>query len=289
MVKINALFFLFIVEFLVASIGLSIFLLMRSRRLDSKVNASKGDTLNKIKEEGLRCEKELEGVKSGKGDMLEKNALLSRLHFIQMAISGLNEDDADYDPFWAKAYKGFSEVSNKYLNTMKKSQNEKIALLQQIKGYRHLLDQVQGRFSEIQKGNVKLKDKLTVLLPDAERSEELKKMIVELEGSFKDMDNCVVVMETENKHLQAQAAGFEAKIENLMSTVEQSVDNNTHETLVSEHNSLKQQVTDLENELKDKDKAYESIKHNIESLEREYLALYEKHQGTHTEAEMEAS
>lgn len=162
-------------------------------------------------------------------------------------------------------------------------------LLQQIKGYRHVLDQVQTRFSEIQKGNVKLKDKLTVLLPEAERSEELKKMIVEFEGSFKDMDTCVEVMEKENKHLVEQTAGFEAKIENLTSAAEQSIDKNTHETLLSEHNSFKQQVTDLENKLNEKDQAYESLQNNMKSLEEEYTALYEKHQGTQTKAEMEAS
>ncbi len=305
MIKVNALLFLFVIEFLVVSVALTLFMFLRYRKRGG-FGSGIGRLLGGLKNEADKCKQRLSTLEGSKeaGKLLEKEMIEARLSLIDSAVGALGSKEADSVMFWDAIYEGFNGISGRFLRKMqglvndrKKALEEvesmadesekKIAELNtvissqknqitQMEGYRDMLDLLQAKFAESQEINANLAAELEILVPEAERSDELQKMVADFERNIKEMNTCVNVLEGENKRLGKKTHDIEGEVERLSHVVKESVSYEKYERVLFENDRLKEAIAELESQLKEKSESYERLQQNLETLENEYTALYEK-------------
>ncbi len=203
MVRINALVFLFIIEFLLILFCLNIFLFLRHRK----------QTIKKIISDG--------------------------------------------------------EIQ-KLRNDIERQKNKIVELL----SWKDMFNELDKRFQLVRTINVKLKDSLTVLIPEDERSEELKKIIADFEYTNKELDMCVGVLKQETESLNQKMKYFEDEIDGLSERLQRSVNKKEFDRILAERDELAGKLRKLEKEPNNRAKAYKDLQDKYTSLEKEYNALY---------------
>jgi len=302
MIRINPLIFLFIIEALLVFIAASAFMYRGYKRLGKKERLlqKRREALLSFIEKGIsECQDEVKGFK----DMLEKEQssetwiegglASTRLRFLETSLNGLKESGEDTEALWQSLFKGYNEIIKGVFNQLKKSVDKKTgdakrhkedakklsdAVVEQknkvaeLLGRLDILNELKDKFKDIQAANNKLKQSITELIPEAERSKELADVLTDFEQNNKELNNCVGTLEKENNDLVNKVDYFGSEIARLTKAVENSVDNKEYESLVKEKEGI-------EEELDKKVKAFDALQNNFNYIEKEYLALYEEQKG----------
>ncbi len=313
MIKVNTFILLFIVEFVLIFLCLSIFLFIKNRKLKAeKIIAERShEELEKFFEEmisNLQNELNQLGDNLDTEQMTLKESHSSTLRFIQGVLNGIRSNRDDDRLFWEKVTKNFKEIINNLFQKINTSEPEaatekieeikkqdsleydlkddvyklqKIVKEQRKKiinllGYRDLYESLQQKLITINKINKNLKDTILSIVPQAEISKELEKMLNKFEQNNEELNMCVRVLEKENDRFSHEIKGLEEDVEKLTQSPADSVD---REILISEKDALKGRVQELEDKLKHLEKAYENLQKNYDILEVEYSNLYKEHQG----------
>ena len=117
-----------------------------------------------------------------------------------------------------------------------------------------------------------LNSTIDTLEMDASMAETMKKTITEFAHSSQEMMGCISILEDENKH-------FKQEIEALKATGNSSAEVSEDTPGNDESEALKSQVQEMEEELIKKDVAYAQLQEEFDSIEKEYLSMYEAMHG----------
>ncbi len=202
MIKIDALMFLIIIEFLLIFFGLTVFLFLKYRKQTMKVNIP-GEEVQKLK------------------DVIE-------------------------------------------------NKEKKIV---ELSGWKHKFTDSEKRFELTGIINAKLIEFFMGLIPDAEKSEELKKIIADFDYSDKELDT----LKDENEKLNQKIKDFEQEIKGISGILQGSLSNKGSDTVSAEGDEFAEKVRKLEEELKNKEEECIKLKDTYADLEKEYNILYNKH------------
>ena len=141
--------------------------------------------------------------------------------------------------------------------------------------WKEKLNSLQGNFEHIRSANMKLQETIKELIPEAEQSEELKKMIAGFEQTNKELDNCLGTLEKENEELDQKIGGFQDEVQGLNRKLKSSVSKAEYDSLEAEKNRLEIKLKGLQDQLNTKVEEYAKLDKNYMWLEKEYNALYE--------------
>jgi chromosome segregation ATPase len=208
MVKVPALLFLFLIQFLLMFLGLAVFFFIRQRKSDIKSIIAQGE-VRRLESEVLRHEEE------GK-DLL-------------------------------KLQKMFNDL--------------------------------QEKFGQIQSINVKLKEAVEVLVPEAERSKEFQELIAQIDSHNKELNTCIGTLQTENDSLTERMKSYKKEVTGLSDKLRDAVKKEDHQRLLNEKQRLERKIEDLLKEIDKKSKDYDKLEKNYVHLEKEYNALYSNVKG----------
>lgn len=137
-----------------------------------------------------------------------------------------------------------------------------------------MFNNLKEKFRSIQEVNTRLKESIKALMPEAEKSQELEKIIADFEYTNKELDLCVGVLQEENERLQKEIANLKEGARSLSNKLQDSVSREEYEMVVQERDGLIKKVERLEDELITRIKDFETLKENYSMLEKEYNALY---------------
>ena len=309
MIHINPLIFLFIIEGSLVLVGVSFFLYRGYKRLSKKEKLlqKNRETLIGFFEKSIaECQDRVKGFKNlpekerSSETWIEAGLASTRLRFLRASLNGLKDSADDTEGFWQGLYKGYNEIvqdifsqlkkftdkravdTKKYKEETKKlsdavsQQKNKVA---ELLGRLDILNEIKDKFKTIQEANARLKQSITELIPEAERSKELEDALTNFEQNNKELNNCVGTLEKENEDLVNKVDYFGSEIARLTKAVEESVNKKKYESLLKEKNNISERVSKLEKELDEKTKAFDALQNNFNYIEKEYLALYEEHKG----------
>ncbi len=145
--------------------------------------------------------------------------------------------------------------------------------------WKEMFNDLQENFQHIRSANMKLQETIKELIPEAEQSEELKKMISGFEQTNKELDNCLGTLEKENEELDQKIGDFEDEVHGLNRKLKSSVSKVEYDSLVADKNRLEIKIKGLQDQLNVKVEEYAKLDKNYMWLEKEYNALYESTEG----------
>ncbi len=134
------------------------------------------------------------------------------------------------------------------------------------------LSELQDLVDQQEKQINELNATIDTLKIDADMAETMKKTITEFAHSSQEMMGCISILEDENKH-------FKQEIENLRAAGGTPVENIEATQNNEDIEALKSQVQTLEEDLIKKDVAYAQLQEEFDSIEKEYLSMYEAMHG----------
>ncbi len=138
-----------------------------------------------------------------------------------------------------------------------------------------LYNDLKGKFEHLKNMNVKLKETIAKLTPEAEKSREYEEIINDIEQCNKDLEMCIGSLEKENEELDKKIVSFKYDIQGLSKELLDSVKKVEFDRVVAEKNRLEIKVKNLKEQLDKKTKKNEKLDRDYLSLEKEYKALYE--------------
>jgi len=200
LIKVNALAFLFIIQFLLIFFGLTIFLFIKYRKLTIKEVITRGEI--------SRLKSEIEG-------QTKENILLLR--------------------------------------------------------WRDMFIDLREKFELIKNNNIKLKETINLLIPEAQRTKEYEQLLADIESNNKELDMCIGTLQKENENLNQRVKSFTVEMDELTHKLEHSVSEDKYQSLAAEKNL---EIKKLEEALKEQVRRYENLEKNYVWLEKEYRALY---------------
>lgn len=145
----------------------------------------------------------------------------------------------------------------------------------ELAAWKDMFNSLQDKFDHIREINTKLKDTVTSLVPEAEKSREYEKLIADIEQSNKELDLCMSTLEKENKDLEKKTAAYEQKVESLHRKMKAYVNKVEFDKLSAENTGLEIKIKKLCDELESKTEECKKLDKNYSWLEKEYNALYE--------------
>ncbi|MBI4847487.1 MAG: hypothetical protein HY808_02780 [Nitrospirae bacterium] len=208
MIRVNALVFLFIIQFLLLFLCLSIFLFIRHRKLSVKATIAQGEI--------RRLESEMTGQQQ--------------------------------------------EITN-------------------LLPLQDMIKDLQQKFEESKTLNVKMKEMIDFLVPEAERTKEFQQLLDEMEQSNKNLDTSLATLQMENASLNEQMKSSRKEVDKLSTKLRDTVKKDEYQNVLSEKKSLELKVESLQTRLDEKTKEIEKLEKNYIYLEKEYNALYKNFKG----------
>ncbi len=155
----------------------------------------------------------------------------------------------------------------------------------ELSGYKEAFGNMQKKFDMIRGINIKLKQAIASLVPEAEKSEEYKKLIADIEQNNKELDLCIDTLERENEELSGDITSFRNKVGDLSNKLKRAVSKAEFDRVEAENKRLELRIEALQDKLGNKTAEYEKLEKNYMWLEKEYNALYNNiHEETSTPA-----
>jgi len=145
---------------------------------------------------------------------------------------------------------------------------------EELSGFKEAFANMQGKLDKVRAINLKLRQAIDTLVPEAERSEEYKKLIAEIERNNKELDLCINTLERENEELCRDVTSFRDEINDLSRKLKEAVSRAEFDRVVAENKRLELRVESLRDKLNNKTAEYEKLEKNYMWLEKEYNALY---------------
>ncbi len=133
--------------------------------------------------------------------------------------------------------------------------------------------------------NIKLKQAVASLAPEAGKSEEYKKLIADIEQNNKELDLCIDTLERENEELSGDIMSVRNEVGDLSKKLACAVSKAEFDRVAAENKRLELRIEALQDKLGNKTSEYEKLEKNYMWLEKEYNALYSNiHEETSTPA-----
>ncbi len=310
MISINALLFLFVLEFLLISSCLTIVLFMKNRKHSVReihIRKKREGLQSYLEKEVLEQQNKVNKFKDemdNKEDfetLMVRERLVTKLGFLQAALDELTKSEGDDISFWENTHTQFNEIMKDLFQRMRElemgrrralkktldSDEEVVKLNDLVKDlkqkvtalymYKDMFQNLEKKFKKIHEMNGTLKQNLITAMEKLGESEEIEKMLSQFEHSNKELEMCAGVLEMENKRLQEKMEGFEAEVNTLSDVLEESVTREEFEKVQAENESSSKKIEELESELQDKINAHTELQNNFGYLEKEYYALYKEH------------
>jgi chromosome segregation ATPase len=145
----------------------------------------------------------------------------------------------------------------------------------ELTSWKDMFDDLQKNFEGIRTANVKLKDSMAALIPEAERSKEYEQLIADIEKNNITLDNCIGSMKKENKELENTITSLEREAEGLSDLLQQTVRKEELDRALEQKQSLKLKNDKMKSELGQLRTDYENLQKSHETLQKEYNALYD--------------
>jgi chromosome segregation ATPase len=133
----------------------------------------------------------------------------------------------------------------------------------------------QEKFEKTKGINAQLQELIREIVPEAEMSEQYKKVIAEFEKNNKEIDMCINTLEKENQGLDERAYLADNKVEGIQRKMKDMVSGADYNMLAAEKKRLEIKVERLKDELESKIQEYAKLDKNYLWLEKEYNSLYE--------------
>jgi chromosome segregation ATPase len=145
----------------------------------------------------------------------------------------------------------------------------------ELSAWKDMFNALQEKFDHIRGINNKLKDTVTSLIPEAEKSKDYEKLIADIEQSNKELDLCLATMEKDNAELEKKSASYEKQVENLQRKMKEYVSKAEFDKSSAENTGLEMKIKKLKDDLESKTAEYGKLEKNYMWLEKEYNALYD--------------
>jgi len=136
-------------------------------------------------------------------------------------------------------------------------------------------NEFQEKFEKTKGINAQLQELIREIVPEAEMSEQYKKVIAEFEKNNKEIDMCITTLEKENQGLDERVYLADNKVEGIQRKMKDMVSGADYNMLAAEKKRLEIKVERLKDELESKIQEYAKLDKNYLWLEKEYNSLYE--------------
>ncbi len=156
----------------------------------------------------------------------------------------------------------------------------------ELSGFKEAFSDLRKKFNLIKNINIKLKKAIASLVPEAEKSEEYKKLIADIEQNNKELDMCIDTLEKENKEFDKKITSFTDEVSGLSRKLKGTVSKAEFDRVAAEKKRLELRIEALEDKLNNKTAEYGKLEKNYMWLEKEYNALYSN---VHEEASASAT
>lgn len=152
------------------------------------------------------------------------------------------------------------------------AQAKKIAFLMSFKD---VISESQQKFDSLKKKNKDLEKKLFDAAHQAGAGESMKAPLAELQENYKQLELCVATLESENERLVEEVGRWQKELDQIRKQGPGKIGETPVEVL-KENEDLKSMVRELEASLKIKEKELADAFQRFESLESEYMVLYQE-------------
>lgn len=304
----NNLLFMFTIELLLVSLGVSIFLYVKYIKIKrSELKGNKSSVSNEFKD-SLKNEfdiitTQIEELQKKSGDDDDKKFSISSLsakrHFLSAVIKNLASNETENgDIIWQSIIKQQNEITTKLFDSIKTANKDR-KLLKSITGqcnilkvqleeYKNKVVETTEKMSRMSKANEELTTTIEMLIPEAEMSEELKEALSKAQNNKNELDKFLSTLEEENLKLSAEAGKDKGEINQLSDLADNMADEysslmkqkkDLEQKYMSHKEEMDQKCKDLEKEIEEKNKALSAVQNNFKTLEEEYERLYEETKG----------
>ncbi len=154
------------------------------------------------------------------------------------------------------------------------AQAKKIAFLMSFK---EVIAESQQKFDSVKKKNRDLEQKLFDAAHKAGVREALKTPLAEFQENYKQLELCVATLENENERLVDEVGRWQKELDQMRKQGPVMI-SETPEEVLKENEDLKEMVRELEESIKTKEKELTDAFQRFESLESEYMVLYQEKQ-----------
>jgi uncharacterized protein YlxW (UPF0749 family) len=158
-------------------------------------------------------------------------------------------------------------------------QSRKIAFLLSFKD---VLDGSQQKFDSLKQKNKELEQMLFDAAHKAGVDDAMKAPLVEYRENYKKLELCVATLEHENERLAGEISRWQKELDQLRKHGQVTISETPAEVL-KENEDLKEMVRDLEASVRSKEKELADAYQQFESLEAEYMVLYQEKQAKQPE------
>ena len=282
MIRIDALLFLFIIEFLILFSILSIYLLSKKKEALSQEKAKTDNNQNLkhfLRKEISDIQKALieEKEEQKNGDASAKGLSFKKVKgkFLVSILENLkNSENSDIS--WPKVIKDFDSTTNMLVKKINVADSNELSMKQTIskqnkevkklRAYQTMLIDLQTDFEKMSTTNSDLSKKLAEMIPEAERSKELQGLLDDFEKNKSELNNCLGTLEQENERLNEKMDRQDDEVDSMATD---------YNKLLLEKGDLKKEIAQGKETLEKSKKAYEQLSNNFNTLEDEYNRLYE--------------
>ncbi|MBI5632822.1 MAG: hypothetical protein HZA15_05025 [Nitrospirae bacterium] len=153
-------------------------------------------------------------------------------------------------------------------------QARKIAFLMSFKD---VISESQQKFDAIKKKNRDLEQKLFDAAHKADLGEVIKEPLAEFQENYRQLELCVTTLENENERLVGELGRWQKELDRLKKQGPVAISEAPAEVL-KENEDLREMVRELEASIKAKEKELSAAIQRFESLESEYMVLYQEKQ-----------
>jgi len=144
-----------------------------------------------------------------------------------------------------------------------------------VSEWKQMFEGLKAKFEQLRQVNSKLIDSIEALTPEAEKSDEYKKLIAEIEQGNKELDSCIGNLSKDNQSLVSKMESVENEVKGLSQKLNDTVHKSEYEALTASKHDLELKADSLRKELEEKNTEFSSLEKNYMWLEKEYNALYE--------------
>ena len=236
----------------------------------------------------------------------------ARHRFLEGVIDGVKNSKEDLPAVWQKIYGSFDETVKVVLKDKKTALDEKDLLqekveeiggiTEELKGAKVLADaqarkiafllsfkdviaESQQKFDFLKKKNKELAQKLFDAAHTAGVADAMKAPLAEFGENYKQLELCVATLEQENERLVGEIKKWQNELEQIRKQGPVTVGETSAEALV-EKEDLKAMVRVLDESIRMKDKELAAALQRFESLEAEYMVLYQEKQAGQQQPDM---
>ncbi len=162
------------------------------------------------------------------------------------------------------------------------AQAKKIAFLMSFKD---VIAESQQKFDSLKKKNKDLEKKLFDAAHEAGAGEAMKAPLAEFQENYKQLELCVATLENENERLVDEVGRWQKELDQIKKQGPVIISETPAEVL-KENEDLKEMVRELEASMKTKEKELTDAFQRFESLESEYMVLYQEKQAAQSQPDI---